>query len=154
MPIYSGSTKIDELHIDGVKVGEAYIWNGSTFVKVYASATPIVPMGLRKTANQSVGSAWVEITLVDDPNYPDTVRSGNGIVVSGSGLAQIIANGNFSQSFYSNGIRILVNGTVVSERQAAATPLNITEEFELSDGDIVTIEGRSSYTLEIGRAHV
>lgn len=86
MPIYSGSTKIDELHIDGVKVGEAYMWDGAQWVKVYASTPPFAPSGIDKNGNQRIPTnqlnAWHRLTNWSvRSGFPDTVIVDDGIMV-------------------------------------------------------------------------
>src|SRR5690606_34085227 len=83
MPIYSGSTKVENLYIGGTKVGEGWIWDGSQWVQVYSASVPFVPAGIDKNGNQTISiNTWTRLTNWSvRSGFPDTVIVDHGIMV-------------------------------------------------------------------------
>lgn len=158
MPIYSGSTKVDELHIDGVKVGEAYMWDGAQWVQVYASTPPFAPSGIDKNGNQTISiNTWTRLTNWSvRSGFPDTVIVDDGIMVP-AGLSVTVRGHVYfggADGVFGGGLqgRIMVGATEVSagtaggnSRDVPISPVSFTNDT--GSPVHVTLEARTNSSL-------
>lgn len=151
MPIYMGSTKVENLHIGGTKVGEGWIWNGTEWVQVYSSVPPFTPAGMNKNGTFSIPSRNTRTHVtgwVPRPGFPDTVIDSNCLRMAGSGTVEATAFIEFQGSGASSReLWIVRNGVDV-----AHSPLGSVQSgsavgtFEVQDGDLVWMEASTSST--------
>ena len=71
MPLYIGGTKLGELYIGSTKIGEGWMWDGSQWVQVYASAVKHAPQTFTYTSSTN-------FTVPDWCRYVTLIPVGGG----------------------------------------------------------------------------
>jgi|SRR5690606_11240261 len=150
MPIYSGSTKVENLHIGGTKVGEGWIWDGTTWVQVYSSVSPFAPSGMVKSGTHALTGSWARVTgWTADPAYPGSTVVSNALAAQGGGPAKTVSAAipfTGANQFGGGGVRarLLRNGVVIgtgtavsgASGTASCTVANVT----VVAGDVFAVE--------------
>ncbi|URG17401.1 putative secreted protein [Rhodococcus phage Mbo2] len=121
---------------------------------------PLVAAGLLQTTNWegSPNNNWYEIPSANWgaswATYPGTVKSANGLVISGSGLATVKLTTQTSSGTGSRLGRYKINGVANSEDTTLNTANPYVQTFtnvQLNDGDIVIPEYRNNGSISSQR---
>ena len=149
---YAGTVSVaDVFTLYAGNGGDAYTFMvaGST-VKHLTSASPVQASGLQLGASHEYtpASSWVVSPaakwLASWSLYPDTLKTGNGFIVQGSGNVTFTQRLQMSSSSaIGKASRILVNGVVVWTFASVSTQTagpTTSDPISVVNGDIVTIE--------------
>lgn len=154
MPIYMGSTKVEDLHIGGTKVGEGWIWDGTGWVQVYSSVPPFTPSGMTKDGVFSAFStSFVPVT--DWAADAGSVISSNGLVsggakedakISASLLVDANSGGVTCHAELRIGSTVIASGSGTAPWTAQNPPaeLNLEATRTVAEGEVVQLYVRAS----------
>lgn len=112
-----------------------------------AAPAVLVPMGLDKAADLAIPqSVWTQLSGWDNRNgFPDTVPSGNGMKMTGSGNITVTGRFDYGGTMYfeSFGFRFLKNGTVFYTVNSTGSSYKsgTSPTTAVVANDILTVEG-------------
>lgn len=121
---------------------------------------PLVSAGLLQTTDYqgNPNNTWYEIPAANWGaswgTYPLTVKSGNGLIITGSGLAQVKLTTQTSSGTGSRRACFKVNGTRNSEDTTLNSANPYVQTFtnvQLNNGDIVIPEYRNNGSISTQR---
>lgn len=153
MPIYMGSTKVENLHIGGTKVGEGWIWDGTQWVQVYSSAS--FPVGMTKAAPEfDPKSSSFQLVPGWTPDSGSTV-TGDGLLIPGDKVnAQVAAEiqwrsttsgGSRLRAELRIGATVVASGDMLSYTSSGTVTLTLSAVRDVTAGEIVRLYVNDQY---------
>ncbi|MFC9766651.1 hypothetical protein, partial [Rhodococcus jostii] len=148
------------------------IGGGATITAVKATGTAaagvpvvssaLIPMGLT-LEDSFFANTWAEIPaatwFATWASYPLTVDSGNGLQVSGGGLARVtISNQTSSSAGFGRYVRLVKNGSTTLHESSSTASTNpytvVVDNVSLTDGDVLTLWVQATGTITSQRTMV